>query len=107
MSRKALEQLQESVHGRSTDLVKLKDGKPAGKAAPEFGPAFPAKQKAKIFGDLADSGALATAVDGVEKKAGDQLDDAKERLDDVERALDQVRRNLRDADTASTPKDPS
>ncbi|MER6943408.1 hypothetical protein ABT294_05225 [Nonomuraea sp. NPDC000554] len=106
LSQKALEQLQDSVNGRATDIVKLKDGKPMDKTPGEFGAAFPGKKPAsKVFGKLADSEGLASAVDTVEQKVSDELDAAKHRLDGVERALDQVRRNIRTADKASTGKD--
>ncbi|MEV0591877.1 hypothetical protein [Nonomuraea cavernae] len=102
-SRKALEQLQESVHDRSVDLVKVKDGKPAAS-----GGAFPAKQPAStIFGELTDSAGLASAVETVETKVGDELDAAKNRLEGVERALDLVRRNIKTANDASTVPGPS
>ncbi|MFG3435855.1 hypothetical protein ACGF0J_01305 [Nonomuraea sp. NPDC047897] len=102
LSQKALQQLQESVNDRSIDLVKLKDGKPADKATKEFGAAFPVKQVAEVFGDLADSEALVSALNNVEKRVSEQLVAAQERLDDVERALDQVRRNMQKAEQAST-----
>ncbi len=107
LSQKALQLLQEAVNDRSVDLVKLKDGKPAEKGAPEFGGAFPAKQEARLFGDLADSDGLITALNNVEQRVSDQLVAARERLDDVERALDQVRRNIQKADQGSTVQDPS
>ncbi|MBB6350656.1 hypothetical protein ACWGH8_11765 [Nonomuraea muscovyensis] len=102
LSQKALQRLQESVHDRSVDLVKLKDGKPAAKATPEFGAAFPVKQEARVFGELADSDALITALNSVEQRVSDQVTAAKDRLDDVERALDQIRRNMQKADKGST-----
>jgi hypothetical protein len=106
LNRKALEQLQESVNGRATDLLKLKDGRPGGKDDGDFGGAFPAARDAKAFGALADSEALATAVEGIEKKASGELTDAKKRLEGVERALEDVLRNIRKADDGSTVRDP-
>ncbi|MEU8247149.1 hypothetical protein [Nonomuraea sp. NPDC048916] len=108
LSRKALELLQDSVHDRGIDLVKLKDGKPADKTPATFGGAFPAaKPESTIFGDLADSAGLASAVDTIEHQVADELGAAKNHLDGVERALDLVRRNIRTADDASTVRDPS
>ncbi|WP_181019849.1 hypothetical protein [Nonomuraea typhae] len=52
-----------------------------------------------IFGKLAKSGTLATAVDGVWKELGDELGLVKSNLQGVERAIDQVETNLRKADT--------
>ncbi|GGO82987.1 hypothetical protein [Nonomuraea cavernae] len=101
LSRKALEQLQDSVHDRSVDLVKVKDGK-----AVAGGGGFPAKAPAStVFGALDDSAGLASAVETVEATVGSELDAAKNRLKGVENALDLVRRNIKTADDASTAPD--
>ncbi|MFG1613751.1 hypothetical protein ACGFI3_13380 [Nonomuraea wenchangensis] len=72
------------------------------KEAKELGGGYPAgATDSSIFGKLADSSGLASAVDAVEKAAGEELGHAGSKLEGVERALDKVRQNLRNANLAS------
>lgn len=105
-SQKALKELQESVHDRAIDLVKLKGGKPAdnwdSQATTDFGGDIPAKRpESKIFGKLPNSEGMSGAVESVENKMGEELGTAKSRLDGVERALDDVIKNVAQANSAS------
>lgn len=54
-----------------------------------------------IFGHLADSGALADAVDQVWDGLRTDLSDGESRLGSVEKAIDEVEKNLRAASKAS------
>ncbi|WP_214320846.1 hypothetical protein [Nonomuraea sediminis] len=108
-SQKALKDLQESVHDRAIDLVKLKGGKPAdnwdSQATSDFGGDIPAKRpESKIFGKLPNSEGMSGAVESVENKMGEELGTAKSRLDGVERALDDVIKNVTNANSASGGK---
>ncbi|QYC42421.1 hypothetical protein Nocox_24090 [Nonomuraea coxensis DSM 45129] len=68
----------------------------------DLGGGFPAgATDSSIFGKLADSSGLASAVDAVEKAADEELGQAGSKLEGVERALDKVRQNVRTANRAS------
>ncbi|GGL56175.1 hypothetical protein [Planomonospora parontospora] len=72
----------------------------AGKFA-DLGAGYPAKgTDSSVFGRLADSSALATAVDEVETAVDGELGHATSRLKGVERALDLVQDNVRGANRA-------
>ncbi|MFF0770440.1 hypothetical protein ACFYUK_16265 [Nonomuraea wenchangensis] len=73
-----------------------------GKEATELGGGYPAgATDSLIFGKLADSSGLASAVDAIEKEAGGELGQAGSKLKGVEAALDKVRQNVRKANQAS------
>ncbi|SNS79726.1 hypothetical protein SAMN05216276_101685 [Streptosporangium subroseum] len=66
---------------------------------------YPAQgSDSSIFGKLADSSALATALDDVEKTIDSELGSVTSKLDAVERALDDVQRNVRKADNPDGTK---
>ncbi|NUR88107.1 MAG: hypothetical protein HOY71_28810 [Nonomuraea sp.] len=89
------------IHFDALDDCRIAAKTVAGKFG-DLAEGYPAKAAdSSIFGKLADSSALATAVDLVESTADREFGKAKSLVQSVERALDLVESNVRKANTPS------
>ncbi|MGW4412185.1 hypothetical protein ACWEJ6_49880 [Nonomuraea sp. NPDC004702] len=87
------------IHFEALDDCRIAAKTVAGKFG-DLAEGFPAgAADSSIFGKLADSAALATAVDQVESVADREFGKAKSLVQSVERALDLVESNVRKANS--------
>ncbi|MFJ2030196.1 hypothetical protein [Streptosporangium sp. NPDC087985] len=89
------------IHFDALDQCRTTTKKLAGKYG-DLGGTYPATSTdSSIFGRLADSGALAGAVDMIENTVDSELGQVKSKLEGVERALDDVQENVRKVNRAT------
>ncbi|MCO1579670.1 MULTISPECIES: hypothetical protein [unclassified Crossiella] len=88
-NRDALESCRTTVAGQAGQFGAVGDRFPQGGA------------NAAMFGKLADSGALAQALDALDKSMNAEFEAAQTLLGKVERALDAVQRTVEDTERAN------